>query len=195
MKKLSILSFLALVTMVFSCTPVLKIIYGMHNPKPETKKNLNKYIEKQGISVETVYYFTDSNSFYNYYNQKWQIPKISIYNHNHLFLRIIEKDTCVNQRYEMAENLSIHNNYQVDSSEHLLDILNQFETKDGKKIDIDNGLKTDFYIVIHWAKFTGKLNKRDVKSWNKTFNNKKNKMNIEIFYLCCDPLKSWWSEN
>ena len=92
------------------------------------------------------------------------------------------------------ENLSLNNNYKVDSNILLTDELNQYETIDGNIIIKGNLPIANFYVIIQWAKFAGKLNKRDVKSWNETLNKKESEMKIEIFNVCCDPLESWWSE-
>lgn len=195
MKKFKVLIFLALISMVLACKPIFKTIYGFHDPRTETKENLTNFFKKNVMSDQAIYFFADSNAFFNFFNTKWHVPYVSIYNKNRYYLNIIEKDTCVNQIYHMVGDLSLNNNYPIDSTTNLSATLNQFETPEGDKISIDSGSKTDFYVVIQWAKFVGKLNKRDVKSWNETLNKKKDEMNIEIFNLCCDPLESWWSEN
>lgn len=170
-------------------------LYGAHAPRPETPESIFKYLKKKKINDDNIYFLKDSMAFYNYFQGFGKLPSVKIYNNDLYLLDIIKKDTCSGQTDKMIRALSLNNSYPVDSSRTLEHVLINIMRSDGNEIKTDKLDSSDFFVLMYWAKFTGKLNKKNIAYWEEQLRKKEDSLNLTIFKINCDPLESWWSEN
>lgn len=195
MKNAKLLLFLILVTLGTSCSKIMMVFYGAHQPRIETPESIYKYLEKKSIKTNNVYFLKDSTAFYEYFDAFGKLPRVYIYNNNKYLLDIIEKDTCSGQTDDMIYHLSTNKIYPIDSSRILEQVMANILTSNGYKISTDTINSSDFYVMMYFAKFTGKLNKQNISYWEQQLIMKEDSLNLTIYKICCDPLESWWSEN
>jgi len=168
------------------------LFYGIHQPKAETIENIYDYLERKKINDDNIYFFKDSLCYFDFLENQNKTSKVNIYNKDQFLLRIIQKDTCSAQTEEMINELSLTNNYAIDSTNTLGQSLLNYVDRYGKGISVDSLAQSDYYVLMYWAKFAGKLNKKNTAFWEKELNSKGDEMNIKIFKICCDPLQIWW---
>jgi len=194
MKIFKVICFFSLLLLFASCNQIIKKFAGVHDPRPESVESLMKFLKKKGLSQDHVYVFKDSTSFIDHFQYSWTFPKAYVYNQDYLLLDVIEKDTCTKQTWNMVEALSGAGSYPVDSNRTLPQLLKNIERTDGQEPGANTLPLSDFYVVLYWAKFTGKVSIREIKFIEKTLAAKQDSMNIELLKVSCDPLVSWGSE-
>ena len=87
---------------------------------------------------------------------------------------------AVYDRDMAIKNFKAEKYYQVESNE---------ETN-GEKIKLEEFENYDFYLIMYWAKWAGRVNKTKMLDWEDSIN-KKNNLNIKTIKVTTDYMNFW----
>ena len=62
------------------CTPILKLFYGVHEPKAEDSISLRKYYGKKGINTNNMLVLSDSIKYKARFKEVGGFPEIRVFN-------------------------------------------------------------------------------------------------------------------
>lgn len=160
--KLKYFAFLFISFILAACQPILFKIYGIKQPEVENAQSIIKKAEKFGLDTHNI---VSVNSKDFLWVLKYQgIPDAGVYNSEGKYIEYRQTDTSCNAGlYQFIPDLRIENTYHYPDSADLNTELNKFRNLYGQKISINE--KADFYILIYWTVWAGKLNKDHVKIW------------------------------
>jgi hypothetical protein len=172
-----------------SCQHMLKKIYGVKNPEIESETSIKKSAIKYGLDTANIVTL-NSKDFLRELNGK-AIPNASIYDSKGNYIEYRATDTSCNAGlFEFIPNLNVKNSYNKPDSTNLELELKKFLDLKGKPIDKLES--ADFYVLIYWTVWTGKLNKDHVKIWEDAANNNKN-ARIKVLKVNLD-FQDYWDE-
>jgi hypothetical protein len=146
-----------------SCRQIVKMRYGVREPREETPASITGFLKKMGQPAGSCFLFRDSASFCRYIkNPVFRENLLGSFFFNSKGLIIHHKDTtkCRWSATTFINNLSSDTLYQVDTTfrfKELFSHLSPLITGDTVKMSAED---YDFMIVITWAIFAGKLNER-----------------------------------
>lgn len=172
-----------------SCQPIMMKIYGIKKPDIENKKTILKKAEKYGLESSNIVTVNENNFLRTLSGQS--IPDGAIYNKDGKYIEYRQSDTSCNAGlFQFIPELSLQNKYNVIDSLVLDNELIKYRDLEGNKIAKIE--PADFYILIYWTVWTGKLNKDHVKVWEDLANENKN-CNIKVIKVNLD-IQEYWSE-
>lgn len=173
-----------------SCTPILKTLYGIKKPDIETPASLAKAHKKFGIENNNVV-CVNSNVFLQ--TLKGQgIPDASIFDSQGKYIEYRQTDTSCNAGlFQFIPDLSKDGNYKQPDTLSLQKCFENFHTLDGQKANLPS--PADFYVLIYYTVWTGKLNKDHVKIWEEQAKANQ-KANVKVIKVNLD-MQSWWPED
>jgi hypothetical protein len=191
MKTVTI-SILLFIGILESCAPIVKLSYGISNPKMESPQSLTRFLEKKRYPLDNQYQIKDSSSYIRIMND-------SVF-HTLLFrtliftgdLKLIEIDTthCQWSGGYAVERLKKDTVYSINDSISLTGITSfimpLFDTSG--HVDTRKGAY-DFIVVNTWAKFIGRLNERIFLSVESV--KKREDLKILVINLNLDMQESW----
>lgn len=178
---------------LFGCSAIVKTMYGIKDPKIETKESLFKFLSKKKLDTTNVYCvsFEDFKPTLSLTNNK--IPDVLIFNKQGEYIPYGDEWACNASAFNFIEELNLDTIYTKTDLVVLDTLLSRFKTFDGKQIsenEISKIKNADFVCIVLWAKFTGKLNKTKVKEWEEQA--KRNK-NVKINFIKLDmDFQEWW---
>jgi len=180
---------LASVILITSCTPILKLYMGVKKPKIENEKSLIKYLDKKGLRTDNVYATTLFN--YPYMNNIINgAPDILIFTSEGKLIKYKSDTSCNASAFNFLENVSPDMNFEFIDSITFDDCFTKLTDLKGNPVVIEKSNNTDFYLIIFWAKFIGRLNKDHVKIWEELAINNSN-AKIKVFKVNKD-MQDWW---
>lgn len=188
MKNLLILT--AAVFALNSCKPIMMKMYGIKNPDVENEKSIIKKATKYGIDNSTIV-TVNSNDFLKVLNGQ-SIPDAGIYDKNGKYIEYRQTDTSCNAGlFNFISALNLNDKYNQPDRADLNTELNKFRDLKGNKLNkIEDA---DFYLLIYWTVWTGKLNKNHVKKWQDlAYNNKNCKVKVIMVNL---DMQEYWEKN
>lgn len=153
---------LLLMTTVTSCQPIVMKFYGIKKPDIENEKTITQTASKYGLKTTNIISVT-SNHFLETLNGQG-IPDASIYDRNGKYIEYRSADsTCNAGLFSFIPTLSKDAVYHKPDSADLKSEMTKFRDLRGNILmDPD---PADFYLLIYWSVWTGKLNKDHVKIW------------------------------
>jgi hypothetical protein len=170
-----------------SCQHILKKIYGVKNPEIENESSIKKAALKYGLDTANIVTL-NSNDFLKELNGK-AIPDASIYDSKGNYIEYRVTDTSCNAGlFDFIPNLNVNNNYNKPDSTNLELKLNKFLDLKGQPIQKLES--ADFYVLIYWTVWSGKLNKDHVKIWEDAAINNKN-ARIKVLKVNLDFQDHW----
>jgi hypothetical protein len=170
-----------------SCQHILKKIYGVKNPEIENESSIKKAALKYGLDTANIVTL-NSNDFLKELNGK-AIPDASIYDSKGNYIEYRVTDTSCNAGlFDFIPNLNVNNNYNKPDSTNLELKLNKFLDLKGQPIEKLES--ADFYVLIYWTVWSGKLNKDHVKIWEDAAINNKN-ARIKVLKVNLDFQDHW----
>ncbi|SFC04090.1 hypothetical protein SAMN05421780_102364 [Flexibacter flexilis DSM 6793] len=160
----------------FSCTPIMKMAYGIKNPKIETDQSLLKKSKKFGFRTDNL--ATVNEADYLLVLQKNGIPDANIFDKEGRYIEYrATEESCNAGLFSYIPKLGTDTAHKYTNVTTL-----QAETqrlRDLKGNAFTSLPEADYYVFIYWAAFTGKLNKDHVKAWEElAASNKKTKIAV-----------------
>ena len=178
-----------------SCSLVLRVAFGVKQPKPHSAEYIEKYIKKYGLNHFEHYSITEKG-FFDFFNiteshgMKSSINQVIIFNKNGNL--ILPKDTikCSGKIDKFMMSFKDTNVNKVLDSVGFVDVfgdsISSFSGSTYLKIEDDKPL-----FVLTWASYAGKLNKTNTKVWADSIQKMVEQEDINAIFLNFDFRKSW----
>jgi hypothetical protein len=185
MKKMYLLMLSAL--FLASCNAIMMKAYGIKDPELENEKSIKKSALK---------YDLDTNNIVTVYSREYpkmltgrSVPDAAIYDSRGKYIEYRQTDTSCNAGlFQFIPDLTVGTLYNQPDSANLASQLVKFRDIRGNQLkEIE---KADFYVVIYWAVWTGKLNKDHVKVWEDLAKNNKN-AKVKVIKVNLDFQEHW----
>jgi len=187
MKKIAIILFSTF--LFLSCQPILKKIYGIKDPEIESEKTILKAAKKYKLDSTNI--LTVNSKDFLYVLNGQSIPDAAIYDKNGKYIEYRQTDTSCNAGlFQFIPSLNLTDLYNQPDSSDLKSELKKYRDLKGNDLKILES--ADFYVIIYWAVWTGKLNKDHVKIWEDLAKENKN-TKIKVLKVNLD-LQSWWNK-
>ena len=172
-----------------SCQPIMKKIYGIKDPEIENKKTILKSALKYNLDTSNIVTVNSKDFLYVLNGQS--IPDAAIYDKNGKYIEYRQTDTSCNAGlFQFIPSLNLNEKYNQPDSSDLTAELNKFRDLKGNLLTPTEA--ADFYLLIYWTVWTGKLNKDHVKVWEDLGRDNKN-CKIKVIKVNLD-LQEYWEE-
>ncbi len=187
MKNIIILIFSLLIFV--SCQPIMQKIYGVKDPDVENKKTIIKKAQKYELDTSNIV-TVNSKDFLYVLNGK-SIPNGAVYDKKGKYIEYRKTDTTCNAGLtEFIPSLNLTDTYNQPDSSDLEKELYKFRDLKGNRLSSRE--EADFYILIYWTVWIGKLNKDKVKVWEDLARENKN-AKIKVIKVNLD-MQAYWDE-
>lgn len=182
--------------LVSSCTPTLKLVYGVHKPRLETPASIRKYVHQKELDEGIVLVPKDSASHMYLVQQMRGIPDLYLFDTTGTVLKYSLKEGCNAPVFDITETIC-HNSYiPVDSLDSFFDFLKYVKPLSaGDSLIFNDMIKKEasYYTIITWSKYSGYLNKDHVKPWLESLMKPKD-CSVTTFLLNMDFVTSAWTK-
>ena len=174
-----------------SCSAVMMKMYGIKNPDVENEQSIKKRALKYDLDTTNIVTVRDQPTAAEFSARG--IPNAAIYDRNGKYIEYRQTDTSCNAGlFQFIPDLNPANSYHLPDSTDLKGELAKFRDMKGNALrEVE---KADFYVLIYWAVWTGKLNKDHVKVWEDLAKNNKNSK-IKVIKVNLDFQEYWNMEN
>lgn len=181
------LLFVISVFVFVSCRPILMKVYGIKDPDIENEKTIIKKALK--FKLDTFNIVTvNSKDFLRTLKGKG-IPDAAIYDKDGKYIEYRQTDTSCNAGlFQFIPDLKLDKVYNKPDSLPLKVELEKCRDLKGNAIKPIE--PADFYVLIYWTVWTGKLNKDHVKIWEDEAKKNKN-CKIKVIKVNLDMQKHW----
>ncbi len=166
-----------------SCQPIMKAIYGIKKPDIENRESITKKANKFGLDTTNI--VSVSSADFPYIMKRVSVPNASIYDAQGKYVEYRLTDTSCNKGlFDFIPNLNLNTTYNKPDSLSLQQQWPRYRDLNGNKLTPPE--TADFYVLIYWNVWTGKLNRDHVKIWedlaraNKNCRVKVIKVNLDI---------------
>ena len=155
------------------------------NFKLENEESLNSYLiaNKVNLEKDDLYILNDFASFANFNNNnRLQVPEILFFNsQGYLVKNRFNNNECT----EVINDIEKINSFEFDKNVKIEDWLKNIKP-------LHNGSKSDkeYFVIINWAIYVGKINKQSFSWYNelkKTISNS----NVNCILLNLDVQEDW----
>ncbi len=160
MRKL--LPLLLMLFVLSSCTKLIFVFYGVKKPAIETEKSIRKSARKHGldsadiVAVKCAHYIREVKGK--------GIPNASIFDAQGNYIEYRSNDTACNAGlFGFIPNLSTQNTYNKTGETTLQKELAKYTRLNGDSVPAP--APADFYVLLYWTVWSGRLNKDHVKIW------------------------------
>lgn len=185
-KSINIVALTSLL-LLSSCQPILKKLYGIKKPDIENQTSITNKALKFGLdtsNIVSVY----SNDF-PFVLKSTSIPNAAIYDRNGKYIEYRQTDTSCNAGlFDFIPNLNISTKYNQPEAETLQQQLSKY--RDLKGNTLKSPESADFYILIYWNVWTGRLNRDHTKIWEDLAQENK-KCKIKVIKVNLDIQEYW----
>lgn len=184
-KILIILSLLMLV----SCRSILKTMYRIKDPGIENEQTIIKKALKFGLDTSNIVTVSKKDYINILSSINTNFPEAAIYDRNGKYIEYRKTDTSCNAGlFTFIPELNLTDKYNQPDSANLQTQLNSFRDLKGNKIQEPG--PADFYLLLYWAVWQGKLNKDHIKVWEDLAHENKN-CNIKVIKVNMDFQEYW----
>ena len=192
-----LLIILPLLLSLTACQPMVKIIFGIKQPKPKSEKQLEHQIKKRNLKHAENYSLGSINDFMKvladdgYRNLEGN--DVFSFNNKGQFLLFIDtlNKSCIPLDHHWINNLSDTALYQPLSEDTLnfRKFSNLFHTLDNTPVQRILNPNADYTLIVLWASFVGRWNNQVFRRLEglDTLRN----INVDIIYLNYDLKKTW----
>ncbi len=193
-----IVSLLCLMSLfcILSCSPLIKIIYGVHKPRQENPKSVLKYAKSRGLDKAIMLVPKDSVSFRKLLKHFVAIPDFYLFNMEGKALLYSDSVTCNAPVFNVIDSLCI-GNYSLNPNRielvQILDFLRPLTAEDSIRFVESQKKDVKYTGFITWAKYIGYLNKDHTRPWVNSSNNSKD-CYYNIYLVNLDYLEEVWQK-
>jgi hypothetical protein len=185
MKKMIL--FLLPILFLSGCKTILYITYGIKKPRVEDAATIKEKALKFGIDT-TAIVTVDAKDFMGIF-KGLGIPDAAIFDSAGNYIEYRATDTsCTAGLFGFIPGLNLKTHYNETHKTTLQAELQKFRDLNGHSIKSPG--EADFYVLIYWAVWTGRLNKNHVKVWQDLAKENKN-CSIKVIEVNLD-LQSYW---
>jgi len=185
MKKFTALLVIAIT--LSGCQVILKKMYGIKDPGIENEKTITKKALKYDLDTSNL--ATINQADYLLAMQGQSIPDCAVFDSKGEYIEYRQSDTSCNAGlFGFIPELSKGGLYNKTGKTTLSNELAKLRTLKGQPFP--EPPPADFYLLIYWTVFAGKLNKDHVKVWEDLARENKN-CRIHVIKVNADQQKYW----
>lgn len=160
MQKIMLL--IAVLMSTASCQLIMKKMYGIKDPEVENEQSIVRKAQKYKLDTSNI--VTISKSDYSTSMKGQQIPDCAFFDAEGNYIEYRQSDTSCNAGiFGFIPALTKEGAYNKTGKTTLSAELAKFRTLKGMPLSAMP--EADFYVLIYWTVFAGKLNKDHVKIW------------------------------
>lgn len=166
--------------------------YGIREPKEESPSSIKEFMNKMNQPTTNTYIFKDSSSYFHCLNNAtFREDLVGSFFFTDKGLLINYKDTskCRWSVFGFIKGLRSDTTYQIDTTFRYQDLLHHIRLLGVSTDSAYSGKDFDYFIVITWAIFLGKLNERLFTADEAASENQKAR--IKVIFLNMDIQESW----
>jgi hypothetical protein len=164
--------------------------YGVRNPKVESAKSITKYLSSNKLDTLNNYAFKDTTAMWNFYNKNIGVPEIRFYDRNGYLMLYRDEKKCNGQNDSLISFLNPKNVVKIDSSENIFKYLPEIREINGNAVNYKEFNGYDYYLIMYWAKFYGKVNSIKMIDWEDTLK-RKQEYKIKTIKVTADYMDFW----
>jgi len=165
----------------------MKAIYGIKKPDIENQESITKKALKFGLDTTNIVSVTSKD--FPYVLKSTSIPNAAIYDSQGTYIEYRQTDTSCNAGlFDFIPKLNVSGTYNKPDSSSLAEEWIKFRDLKGNEMSLPNN--ADFYLLIYWNVWTGKLNKDHVKIWEDLARENKNSK-IKVIKVNLDIQEYW----
>ncbi len=171
------------------CQPIMMKMYGIKNPDIENEKSIIRTALRYQLDTSNLV-TVSSKDFLDVLNGQ-AIPDGAIYDRNGQFIEYKATDSSCNAGlFGFIPALNLTDQYRQPERPSLQTELAKFRDLKGRPLQQVE--QADFYLLIYWSVWTGKLNKDHVKIWE-NLAKRNTKCKIRVIKVNLD-LQAYWDE-
>jgi hypothetical protein len=171
------------------CQPIMMKMYGIKNPDIENEKSIIRTALRYQLDTSNLV-TVSSKDFLDVLNGQ-AIPDGAIYDRNGKFIEYKSTDSSCNAGlFNFIPALNLNEQYRQPERPSLQTELAKFRDLKGRPLQQVE--QADFYLLIYWSVWTGKLNKDHVKIWE-NLAKRNTKCKIKVIKVNLD-LQAYWDE-
>jgi len=169
-----------------SCNAVLMKMYGIKDPDIETERSIKKKALKYGMDTTNI--VTANAKDFPVLMKGQAIPDGAVFNSKGEYIEYRATDTSCNAGlFEFIPGLNLMGSYNLTGKTTLEAELAKCRTFNGSAVPLP---VADFYVLIYWTVWSGKLNKDHVKVWEDLAKNNKN-CSVRVIKVNLDVQENW----
>lgn len=161
--------------------------YGVKKPAVESEKKIRKKAIKYGLDTAQIITVRSKHIWHELKGKG--IPDATVFDANGNYIEYRSSDTACNAGlFGFIPDLTPNGKYNKTGKTTLATELTKYSTFKGDSIAVSE--TPDFYVMIYWTVWSGRLNKDHVKIWQDLA--KQNKQaNIKLFLANVDLQGNW----
>ncbi|OJV54053.1 MAG: hypothetical protein BGO31_11850 [Bacteroidetes bacterium 43-16] len=177
--------------MLLSCKPLMLKMYHIKKPAVESKVSILKTALRYGLDT-TDMYTVAAKDFLGTFSAR-PLPDILVFDSAGNYIEYRNADTyCNGVLFDFIPSLHPEGIYPKAGTTTLQEEMKKLRDIDGHELSTALE-KADFYLLIYWTVWMGKLNKDQVKVWEQLARQNK-KSNIKVLKVNLDIQQSWAPE-
>jgi hypothetical protein len=195
MKNFVLLLFCSL--LFLSCKSIIIRMAGVKQPKIETLVSLKKYLEHKKVLAQDIYSFQSMDKLFEFYNFKaignGGAMEVFIFDKNG-YLVAFKPDTigCKAGLSPFLAEIEQKAKFNTVATIQIDTLLSQVRKNDEKKATLFKDLiRTDYYMLIYWAKYLGKSADKVLYIQNDIDAAAKRGIKIHPIYISGDYIDDW----
>jgi len=171
-----------------SCNKLMLRFYNIKDPEVETRKTIVKSATRYRLDTSNI--VTVNSADFLHVMKGKAIPDAAIYDKSGKYIEYRKTDTSCNAGlFEFIPSLNLSGTYNQPGGATLDEELEK--CRDLNSNTLAPRETADFYVLIYWTVWTGKLNKDHVKVWEDLAKNNKN-CNVKVIKVNLD-LQAYWN--
>jgi hypothetical protein len=176
-----------------SCSPIIKKIGGIKNPKLETVQSINSYGTTINIDSSNIVFAKDSSCLFALNRMFNGNPEILVFDSKKKYFPYKNDSVACNAPIDaVLANICNISNYDVTTTKKI-----DYDVLISSLADKNNALSSyslnayDYVVFVDFCKYTYGLNKTHIIPWNKVIKESKTACRVKYFYVNLDYLKFW----
>lgn len=177
------------ILLLAGCQPIIKMLYGIKKPDVENEISIKKLAHRLELDTSDIV-TVNSKDFFTVLKEQG-IPDGAIFDSNGEYIEYRQTDSSCNAGlFTFIPELSLGKEYNKTHKTDLNTEFKKFRDLKGNEIAVSD--HADFYLLIYWTIWTGRLNKDHVKAWE-DLAKKNTNCTIKIIKVNLD-VQEYWDE-
>ena len=171
------------------CFSIVKTLYGIKKPRIESSASIDRSVHK--IGFRTPYVYSVSDSFFLKRLKGLKLPDAKVFDDSGRYIEYRSNDSSCNAGlFGFIPDLRKDGKFNRTMKTDLKTEFNQLRDLNGQKVEIPSGY--DFYILVDWTIWIGRLNKDHAKVWEDLAIAN---TNCKIAFIAVNmDFQNWWPE-
>jgi len=176
-----------------SCSPIIKLVYGIHQPRILNKEKIDHFLIKNNLDTTNNLAIKDKDYLYITNKIQMTYPEIMVFDRDGKFIMYKDVKSCNASAFKFIDSLNAFKKYPTVDSINLTSFEQRLSDLNGRNPIHIKDATSDYFLLIFWTEWTGKLNKDHTYIWEQ--NAKKNKnASIKIIKVNCD-FQDYWDKD